>query len=470
MTQLQGSLVNALQREFAGRVETDPASLHCYAFDASHYSRRNPNTPLAVVFPSSTGDVQTLVRLCGQHEVRIVPRGAGTGQTGGAVPIDANSIVLDMSTLNQPISVDLANLQVTVQAGIVAEALNDLVASDGFFFPPDPGSIKMCTIGGMIANNASGMRAVKYGTTRNYVLGLEVVLADGSVITTGGARSRVLKTVSGYDLTALFVGSEGTLGIITAARIKVAPLPEARGLVLAAFSDLESAGRGVQAIFRGGMIPSALELMDRLAINTVINYRPDLNLPKEAEALLIIEVDGLSVGVSEGIEKIKNLLEPTADDITYSSDPDECQQLWEARRAIGPASGTLRPNARRVSAGEDIGVPMGRVPEALSRVHAVLTDTGVTAPVYGHVGDGNFHVALVADGNDEEQILAAERAADQLHLLALDMEGTTTGEHGVGLSRAPYMSQEHDLALETMRKIKHSLDPKGLLNAGKMGL
>lgn len=468
MDQPQQRFLTELRKMLPDKVETDPASTYCYAYDASHYSRCHPHPPLAVVFPSSTEEVQDLVKLCDKYDTPIVPRGAGTGQTAGAVP-SGPAVVLDLSTMNQIISVDIPNLQVTVEAGVVAQSINDVLAPHGFFFPPDPGSIKMCTIGGMIGNNASGMRAVKYGTTKSYVLGLEIVLADGSRIVTGGENSRVLKSVSGYDLTALFVGSEGTLGIITRARLKISPLPETRGLVLAAYSDLEAAGRGVQEIFRNGIVPSALEIMDHRALDAVRNYRPDARVP-QAQALLIIEMDGLPSAVTEGVNKIRTLLEPSADEITHSSDPSECEKLWQGRRAIGPASGTLVENACRVSAGEDIGVPMARIPETLARVHGILRETGVTAPVYGHVGDGNLHVALVADVKDEKQILAAEDAADKLHLLALELEGTTTGEHGVGLSRAPYMRQEHHEALTVMQQLKQALDPKGLLNPGKMGL
>ncbi len=462
------SLIEDLARAFPGRIETDAALRHNYAFDASHYSQRNPRAPLAVAFPSSAAEVQSLVRWASDKEVALVPRGAGTGQTGGAVPV-SDAVVVDLSSMNQIREMNLEDLQVVVEPGITPEDLNKALAPEGFFFPPDPGSVKMCALGGMVANNTSGMRAVKYGTTKNYVLGLDVVLPDGSLITTGGASSRVLKNVSGYDLSALFTGSEGTLGIITAIRLRVVPLPVAQGLIMAAFSTVEKAGQGVQALFRSGLIPSALEIMDRSALKAVRSYRPDLPIP-DAEAVLLIEMDGLPLGVGEALEKAAGVLEQAADEVTFSQDPHQCGQLWTARRALRPASGRLADGVGLVSAGEDIGVPMSAVPEVLRGIHRILEETGVLATVYGHVGDGNIHVALLADTRDEEDVARAELAAHKLHLLALEMSGTTTAEHGVGISRAQYMEQEHGPALDAMRAIKKALDPKNIMNPGKMGL
>ncbi len=457
-----------LARLLPGRVETDAARRHCYAFDASHYSRRHPRAPLAVALPAAVEEVQALVRWAGRHRVALIPRGAGTGQASGAVPV-GNAVVVDLSGMNAVRELNLADLQVVVEPGVIPEQLNQALAPEGFFFPPDPGSVKMCTIGGMVANNASGMRAVKYGTTKHYVLGLEVVLADGSVITTGGARSRVLKTVSGYDLTGLFTGSEGTLGIITAIRLRVVPLPAARGLVLATFSDLERAGRGVQAVFRAGLVPSALEIMDRSALRAVRAYRPELSVP-ETEAVLLVEMDGLPGAVEEALERAAAALREVADEVSFSQDPTECERLWGARRALRSASGRLAEGVGVVTAGEDIGVPISRVPEALGGIRRILRETGVLATVYGHVGDGNIHVALLADTRDEAEVSRAELAADRLHLLALELGGTTTAEHGVGISRAQYMEQEHGPALAVMRAIKRALDPGGIMNPGKMGL
>ncbi len=462
------SFLSALTRICPGRVETDPARIHAYAFDASHYSQRRPHPPLAAVLPTNTAEVQKIAGLCSHHHVPIVPRGAGTGQTAGAVPA-VRSIVVDLSAMNRIRELNTPNLQVTVEAGVIPEKLNQALEPEGFFFPPDPGSLKMCTIGGMIGNNASGMRAVKYGTTRAYVLGLEVVLADGQVITTGGAASRVLKSVSGYDLTALFVGSEGTLGIITAARLRVSPLPHTRGLILASFSDLEAAGHGVQTIFQAGLIPSALELMDRTALSIVKSYRPDLDLPVE-EAVLIIELDGLPGAAREATERVVDVLKPHASSLTHTLDAAQCEKLWQGRRAIGPASSRLDESLSRVSAGEDIGVPIDRVTEALVGARRILRDAGIPSPIYGHIGDGNLHIALLADHRDEESIQRAEDAAHRIHLLALELGGTTTAEHGVGQSRAQYMEQEHGPALVTMRLIKSALDPQNIMNPGKMGL
>ncbi len=468
MPALDARTIKAFELICPGRVDTDPARTYAYAFDASHHAQRNPRPPLLAVMPASTAEVRDVVNLAASHGLALVPRGAGTGQTAGAVPA-GESVVVDMSSMNAILKLDLDALQVVVQAGVIPEDLNRALEPDGFFFPPDPGSMKMCTLGGMIGNNASGMRAVKYGTTRNYVLGLEVVLADGSIIWTGGKASRALKSVSGYDLTSLLVGSEGTLGIITAARLRVAPLPSCRGLIMAYYDSVDAAGEAVRSIFRAGMVPSALELMDRTALSAVRAYRPDLEVA-DAEAVLIIEVDGLPAATAEAAQRIAQILGPAASGITHSVDEQEVRLLWEGRRAIGPASGRLGENTTRVSAGEDIGVPMDMVPATLRAVHQILCETGVPAPVYGHIGDGNLHIALRADPADEDSIGRAETAAHRLHLLALEMNGTTTAEHGVGLSRAPYMQQEHGAALDVMKSIKRALDPQNIMNPGKMGL
>ena len=460
--------VRELKNALPDRTEDDAARLYPYSFDASHLARKEPRVPTCVVLPKTAEEVETVVRIAARHRVPLIPRGAGTAQTAGALVVDGG-VVVDLSAMDRILEVDVDNLQVVVEPGVIPEDLNRVLAPKGFFFPPDPGSVKMCTLGGMVANNTSGMRAVKYGTTKNYVLGLEVVLADGTRIVTGGARSRALKSVSGYDLTGLMVGSEGTLGIITRIRLKVIPIPESQGLIMATFSDVERAGRGVQGIFSARMVPSAIEIMDSSALKAVSSYRPDLDIP-QAEAMLLIEMDGLPGEVAAALDRASDVLKEWADRVSYSQDPEECANLWAARRALRPASGRLAEGASLVSAGEDIGVPMARVPEALTSIHQVLRETGVMATVYGHVGDGNLHVALLAFLEDEDSVLRAEEAADRLHLLALQLDGTTTAEHGVGVVRAGYMEREHGDALEVMRTIKKTLDPDGIMNPGKMGV
>lgn len=442
--------------------------LICYAYDSSLESQLNRWVPDLVVQPQHREQIVAIMKLANEYRIPVVPRGAGTGQCCGAVA-HRGGIVLDMSLMNKILRYDLENLQVVVQPGIVHAELNQNLASYGFFFPPDPGSTKMCTLGGMIAFNSSGMRAVKYGTTKNYVLGLEVVLPTGEVMVTGGQRSRALKSVAGYDLTSLFVGSEGTLGIITAVRLKVLPLPEKRGLVVAFFDNLEASGEAVIQVFKSRLFPSAIEILDRSAIKAAIKYKPELVLP-EVEAMLLFEVDGTPPGVAYEAQSIARVCENFAFKVEWTDDPAKLNQLWTARSVVGAAAGQLKEGATRVYIGEDICVPIYRVPEALRRIQQIGERYGITIVTYGHIGDGNLHAAPVINTYDPSEIERVRKVGDEIHRMALELEGTTTGEHGVGLTRAVYMEEELGLSLELMRRLKKAIDPLNILNPGKMAL
>lgn len=450
------------------RCFTAEADRLCYAYDSSLESQLNKWVPDLVVQPSDRNQVVALIKLANEHRIPVVPRGAGTGQCCGAVA-HRGGMVLDMSYMNKILRLDLENLQVVVQPGIVHSDLNRALAPHGFFFPPDPGSSKMCTLGGMVSFNSSGMRAVKYGTTKNYVLGLEVVLPTGEVVVTGGQKSRALKSVAGYDLTSLFVGSEGTLGIITAVRLKVLPLPEKRGLVVAFFDKLEASGEAVIEVFRSRLFPSAIEILDRSAIKAAMKYKPDLVLPN-VEAMLLFEVDGSPPGVAAEAENIARLCEKFASKVEWTDDAARLNQLWTARSVVGAAAGQIKEGATRVYIGEDICVPICRVPEALRRIQQIGEKYGITIVTYGHIGDGNLHAAPVVNTYDPSEIERVRRVGDEIHRMALEMEGSTTGEHGVGLTRAAYMVEEMGFSLELMRRIKKALDPLNILNPGKMAL
>ncbi|GFN21851.1 FAD-binding oxidoreductase [Thermanaeromonas sp. C210] len=440
----------------------------CYAYDSSLESQLNRWLPDVVVQPQDREQVVAILKLANEHRIPVVPRGAGTGQCCGAVA-HRGGIILDMSLMNRILRYDLENLQVVVQPGIVHAELNQALAAHGFFFPPDPGSTKMCTLGGMVSFNSSGMRAVKYGTTKNYVLGLEVVLPTGEVIVTGGQRSRALKSVAGYDLTSLFVGSEGTLGVITAIRLKVLPLPAKRGLVVAYFDNLEASGEAVIQVFRSRLFPSAIEILDRSAIKAAIKYKPALVLP-EVEAMLLFEVDGPPPSVAYEAQSIARVCENFACKVEWTDDPARLNQLWTARSVVGAAAGQLKEGATRVYIGEDICVPVYRVPEALRRIRQIGEAYGITIVTYGHIGDGNLHAAPVINTYDPSEIERVRKVGDEIHRLALELEGTTTGEHGVGLTRAAYMEEEHGISFELMRRLKKAIDPLNILNPGKMAL
>lgn len=450
------------------RVMTQDVDRLVYAFDSSFEASLHRYEPDVVLRPQNTAEVSAILKLAWEHEIPVTPRGAGTGQNGGAVAV-RGGILLDLSGMKRILAYDLENLQVLIEPGLVHAELNQALKPHGFFFPPDPGSSKMCTLGGMVSFNSSGMRAVKYGTTREYVLGLEVVLPDGQVITTGGLRSRALKSASGYELTRLFVGSEGTLGVITKIRLKVLPLPEKRGLVLAAFPRVEDAGRAVIAVFRQHLTPSAIEILDDSAMQAAMAYKPGLTLPP-GEALLLFEVDGSPADVAYQAQRIAETCRGLASHVDWSDDPKRVADLWEARSLVGAAASRVKPGTTRVYDGEDICVPIARVPEALKRIRQIGRENDVVIVTYGHIGDGNLHSAPVVDTRKPEEVEKAKRVVDAIHRLALELEGTTTGEHGVGLSRARYMEEEHGPALEVMRVIKRALDPKGIMNPGKMAL
>ncbi len=443
------------------RISSSATELYCYSFDASQIR----GMPDFVVRPISTAQVSAVVRLASDEGIPVTARGAGTGLAGGSVPVKGG-IVLDMSAMNKILEFDLDNLQVIVEPGIVQEKLNLALEPHGFFFPPDPGSSAMCTIGGLIANNGSGMRSVKYGTTRNYVLGLEVVLADGTVINTG---SKTMKSVAGYSLTDLFVGSEGTLGIVTKATIKVRALPKERSVLLASFESPELAGRAVVKVLSSGIVPSACEILDSNIIDAINSYDPRVGLPK-AGAILMFEVDGTESAVREGIAMVEAACNGLASSIRTAGNKKERDEIWAARRLVGAAVSRLDPMRTRIYVGEDVGVPIKEIPGMLHRVQEISQEFGLPIMTYGHIGDGNLHTGMCIDVLDEKDWDKLNKAADKIHRTAISIGGTVTAEHGVGGARAEYLGLELGKALDVMVLIKKALDPKGILNPGKMGV
>lgn len=390
--------------------------------------------------------------------------------------------------LNRILDVDVPNMQALCQPGVVHAQLNESLLPHKLIFPPDPGSTRMATVGGMAANNAHGMRAAKYGPTGAWVLGLRVVLPDGTLIETGGAPrgathsgapgsepeaaiSRAKQTSAGLELTKLFVGAEGTLGVITQLRLKLMPIPPARAIVLALFDQLENAGQAVQAVFGAGITPSAIEILDERCVRTVNLYRPAMNLP-EVEALLLFEVDGNPPGVEYDAARISEIVRPLVragdGSVEWSTEPKRIAALWEARSVVGAAVGTLRPNSNRAYCGEDICVPVARIPETLRAIQDISKQHNIPIATYGHIGGGSLHPGHLIDGRDADEVRRVLLVADDIHDLALRMGGTTTGEHGVGAVRARFMPQEHGPALDAMRRIKYALDPKGIMNPGKI--
>lgn len=450
----------------ADRLISDDTSLLPYAYDASFWSLRQQRLPQVVVVPDSTAEVVAVVRIADELGTPIVARGAGTGQTGGAVPA-RGGIVISFARMRRLLEIDRRNLQAIVEPGVVFAELQSALRPHGLFFPPDPGSGRACTLGGMAANNASGPHAVRWGTTSAYVLGLEVVLADGTVITTGGVRSKALKSSSGIDLTKVFVGSEGTLGLITRLRLRVQPRPPARAVVLAGYSVLEDTVLSLEDLFAAGILPATAELLDRSSVEALTRWRPDLDLPT-GEATLFIEVEGTAANVASAAREVEEIARRRAIVTRIAADETAVERLWLARSGLGAAAAAAHPGKHRIFAGEDLAVPLSEIPRTVRRARELGAEAGVAVIFYGHFGDGNVHSAILIDPADADEVRRADILAHQLHELALEVGGTVTGEHGTGAVRAPYMEAEHGAAFEVMRKIKTTLDPKGLLNPGKI--
>lgn len=460
---IKNELIKMLGRD---KVLTEDLDLMYYSYDSSFLTKLEPANPTAVVMPRSTEDVSQVMRLAYENDIPVVPRGAGTGETGGCIALQGG-IVLDLSTWDEIIDIDANNMQVLVRPGVIHAKLNQELAKYNLFFPPDPGSSLMCTIGGMVANNASGLRAVKYGTTEQYILGLEVVLANGDVITTGGMKARCIKNVSGLNLTKLMVGSEGVLGIVTRIRLRCWPKPRARGIAMAVFDNLDEAPAAVLDVYQAGILPSGIEILDSSAINAVNGFKPEINLP-QAEAILLFEVDGNPPGVEFEGNIIQEVVGKRARTVEWSTDPKRMAELWEGRSITATAAARVRADGTRVFAGEDISVPLSKVADTLRRIRAIGDKYGIKVVNYGHIGDGNVHTAPVINPEVPEEVEQVLKMVDEIHRLAIELEGTTTGEHGVGAVRRQYAELEHGLAVKYMQGIKDAFDPKGIMNPGKL--
>jgi len=410
------------------RIIEDELERKLYSYDSSFLSVQNSYCPDIVVIPRSTREVSEILSFAFENNIPVTPRGAGSGETCGCVPAKGG-IVMDLSTWNAVEEVDAQNMQVMVRPGIVHARLNEHLEKFGLFFPPDPGSTRMCTIGGMVANNSSGMRAVKYGTTEQYILGLEVVLPDGEIIITGGKNCRSLKNVSGINLTKLFVGSEGTLGVITRVRLRVWPRPRARGIAMASFDSLDQAPLAVLDVYTAGILPSGIEILDQSAIRAVNLYRPEINLPS-CEAILLFEVDGNPASVQWEGEQIADIMKKQPAKVEWSTDPQRMAALWQGRSVVATAAARLRPDGTRVFAGEDICIPLNRVAESLRMIKSLGKKYQIEVVAYGHIGDGNIHTALVINPDSPDEVDRLGSLVDQIHRLAIDLGGTTTGEHG----------------------------------------
>jgi glycolate oxidase len=440
----------------AANLFTDPEELTVYSYDAT----RAAAFPAAVARPVSAQEISAILRLANKERFPVVPRGAGTGMSGGSVPV-RGGVVLSFERMNRILEIDDRNRMAVVEPGVVTGDLQAEVASRGLFYPPDPASHQFCTLGGNIAECAGGLRAVKYGVTRDYVLGLEAVLPTGEIITTG---SRTLKSVAGYDLTRLLVGSEGTLGVVTKIILRLLPMPESVRTLSAFFPDVGSAARAVSLIMAGNIVPRALELIDGGAIRAVESYLKQ-DVSGGAGAMIIAEVDGPASATVGEIEALAGHCRAAgAASVQLARDKDEQDRIWKFRRSISPALYTLKP--RKIN--EDIVVPPSKVPDIIAESQSIAKRRGLLLVNFGHAGDGNIHTNIMFD---EAERTSAEAAAKEIFEAVLRMQGSITGEHGIGTTKAAYLPLEAGMqALEVMRTIKKALDPNNVLNPGKIFL
>ncbi len=461
MTSAASILLTDALRAIVGpeHVRTDDESRIKYGTDA--LKRGRPAD--IVVLPGTTTEVAAVVRACAAERVAIVPRGAGTGYTGGSVPTQGG-VVLSLERMNRILEIDEANLIAVVEPNVITGDLQDAVERVGLFYPPDPASLRLSSIGGNVAECAGGPRAFKYGTTKQYVLGLEAVLPTGEIIETGG---KVVKNVVGYDLTHLLVGSEGTLAIITKIILRLIPKPPFHATLRATFGSVEHAVSGVSEIIRQRVVPAAIELIDGTSLEAVARNLQVRSLgPEGTAAILLIELDGVPASVDEETTRVRRALQAAnATEILVAEDEAQREELWRVRRELSLSLKTIAA----LKLNHDVVVPKGRIPELFDLIRRIAAEYRLRIPCFGHAGDGNIHVNFMVDPGDEDEVRRAHAAEHVLFAGVVAMEGAISGEHGIGFSKAPFIGLEltrDEIAL--MKRVKAAFDPHGILNPGKI--
>ena len=458
MNEIPGPFVERLKAVLgAQNVLTDPADRWPYGQDNS----RKHTPPDAVAFATTHVQVLETVRLCHQYSIPIVARGRGTGTTGSAIPV-RGGLVLSLERMNRIVKMDAANRVMRVEPGVINQAVQDKATQQGFFWPPDPTSSAYCTVGGNIALNAAGPRALKYGTTRENVLGLVAVTGKGDEIHTG---TYTTKGVVGYDLTRLIIGSEGTLAIVTEATLKLTPLPESRRTLQAVYASVRTAAAAVSRLMSQSVTPCALEFMDAAAIEMIRNYS-QAELPRGAGALLMIELDGPEAAMETAVATVSaaargdGLL-----NLNAAGTRDEAAALWATRKALSPALRNIAPNKLN----EDVVVPVSCIPELIDGLEKLSREFGIPIVNFGHAGNGNIHVNLLYDTQDPQQDKNARPCLSRVFDLVLKLGGTLSGEHGIGVEKRDYINRAIDpVTLDLMRAIKRQFDPRGILNPDKI--
>jgi len=455
---IQGNIVEQLCRIVgAEHLITDRDALREYASDGTKLQF----FPDAVASPKNNEQVSQILRLATHTGFPVIPRGAGSGMSGGALPVKGG-LVLSMNRFDRILLIDQDNLIAKVEPGVITAHLQEAVEKIGLFYPPDPASLNVSTMGGNLAECAGGLRTVKYGVTRDYVLGLTVVLPTGEILKTG---VETMKGVVGYDLTRLLIGSEGTLAVITAITVRLLPKPESKKTMTAFFPDVSSAVTTVSHMIREKITPTILELLDRLCLDCV-REEMNLSIPAEVGAMLLIELDGREIFLNHETEKVRRICSlGGAYRFETASTEQEAERLWEARRKASPSLYKLKPH--KIS--EDIVVPRTKMGELVDYLGELGSRYGLPIPAFGHAGDGNIHVNVMLDKNKSQDLQKANTLVKELFEKVLEMGGTISGEHGIGITKAPYLEMEIGRAgLELMARIKKAFDPRGILNPGKI--
>ena len=433
-----------------------------YSYDSSPVPLTPPNKPELVVRPRTVEEVSQIMKIAFEHAIPVTPRGASSGRTGGSIPLHGG-MALTLDRMTDILELDEKNMMVTCEAGVRTMDLYDFCAKKGLFYPPDPASWKYSLIGGNVAENAGGMRAVKYGVTSNYVMGLEVVLADGSIIHTGG---KSIKNVTGYNLTQLMVGSEGTLGIVTKAILRLIPMPVKRGVMQVFFRSLDDGCAAVHDMLQQNIVPSAAELIDDVSLDAVARQKKTPFDPA-AKACLILEIDGPDDAAIRKQSDIIGQVVASHNAVSFrvAQSQAETDELWAIRRGLSSAVAATAPNRL----GEDISVPRDAFPEAVRRLKEISRRNGLPIAVFGHAGDGNLHPSVLCDLSDPVQEKLAHHVVGEIFDAALAVGGTLSGEHGIGITKKPYIYKAlGEAGVNALKAVKQALDPKGILNPGKI--
>ncbi|MGO4545500.1 FAD-linked oxidase C-terminal domain-containing protein [Paenibacillus sp. 2TAB23] len=436
----------------------DPQSLITHSYDGTPMQQALPD---GVIYPETTEQIAAIMKVLHRHHIPLIARGSGTNLCGGTVPV-TGGVVMVLHRMNRILEIDLENLTAVVQPGVNTKQFITEVENLGLFYPPDPSSMSISTIGGNIAECSGGLRGLKYGTTKDYVIGLEAVLANGDILRTGG---KLMKDVAGYDLTKLLVGSEGTLAVITEATLKLIPPPKTKKTMLAMYRDINGAARTVSKIIENRIIPATLEFMDRPTIQVVDDYAK-LGLPRDMEAILLIEQDGEAETVERDIAIIEEIcMSEQADRIDVAETAEEALKLMTARRSAFTALARLRPTTIL----EDATVPRSKIADMVLEINRIAKKHNVQICTFGHAGDGNLHPTATTDARNHDEVQRVEAAFEEIFEAAIRLGGTITGEHGVGIVKAPFLEWKVGTAgIEVMKAIKLAFDPLNILNPGKM--